>query len=99
MSIYAAVEPLIVSALVLVSALIVLNAFVPGLVRRMRLCVAGWLGHAAKEGPPDSFATKVGNEGTSGDCATDCQSGCNGCAIAARARLSQSDHNGANHAR
>jgi hypothetical protein len=84
MSAYAAVESIIVAVLVLASALIVLNAFFPGPVHRIRVRLAGWVSLATKEGPLNRFATRLASDGATGGCATSCQSGCNGCGLATR---------------
>lgn len=86
MSVYAAVESIVVAMLALVSVYYVLKVFAPGLLRNLRVRIADWLSRPAHRSPLNVLATRLRADGPSSGCATGCESGCNGCGIAARSR-------------
>ena len=87
MSIYAAIESVIVLVVALISAYYVLKLIVPGPMRRMRARIAERLSKKAGSGSPLGFLAvrlQEDNEPSAG-CATGCESGgCNGCNLATR---------------
>ena len=59
MSVYAAVESIVVAMLALVSVYYVLKVFAPGLLRNLRVRIADWLSRPAHGSPLNVLADQV----------------------------------------
>jgi hypothetical protein len=99
MNIYAAIESVVVAVMALVSVFYVLKLVVPGPMQSIRRRVADRLGRLAGHNRSlRSLADRLRVDGSSGGCATGCESGgCNGCHVASRAAM-LSGRDGADHA-
>jgi hypothetical protein len=86
MSIYTAIESIVVAVLALVSVFYVLKLIVPGPMQSIRNRLADRLSRMAGHSSAlSSLAAQLRVEDPSRDCATGCSSGCDGCSVAGRA--------------